>query len=84
MKDRDNLELGLPIGDIVRNEPKVKESSRQIAFERQRCDAGYILDFFQLDRNIDMERLFLRGHGKVPFVKREVDSLDASDQRVTL
>src|SRR5215467_14830883 len=45
MKDRDNFELHLPIGAVVRDEPEVKESSRQIAFKRQRCDAEYILDF---------------------------------------
>jgi len=60
MKDRDNLALRLPIGDIVHDEPKVKDSSRQIAFERQRCDAEYILDLCQFDGDIDVKRFFLR------------------------
>ena len=49
MKDRDYQEFGLPVIDIVHNEPEVKERSRQIAFERQRSDAEYILGSVNTD-----------------------------------
>jgi hypothetical protein len=34
VKDRYNLGLGVPVGDVVRDELKVKKTRRQIAFER--------------------------------------------------
>ena len=62
VKDYHNLGLGLPIRDIVHDELKVKETRRQVAFERFRCDAERNLDLCQFDWDIDVKRLFLSGH----------------------
>jgi len=74
VKDYYNLGLGLPIGDIVHDELKVKERRRQIAFERKRCDAKDNLELCQFNWDINVKRFFLNSHmnsfGEMEFTSR--------------
>src|SRR5258708_37808539 len=67
VKYRNNLRLGAPVGDIVLDELKVENGSRQIPFEHQGADTEGRLHFCQLHRDIDMKRFFGSRHGEVPF-----------------
>jgi len=64
MKYRDHLRICLPVSDVMSYASHVKYRRRKIAFERERRDAEDDLDFIQLDRNVDAERLLLSGHLK--------------------
>jgi len=45
VKDRNNLGLGVPVGDVVLDELKVEDGSRQIPFDRQGTDTERRLHF---------------------------------------
>ena len=60
VEDGNNLSRGLPVGDVILDELKVKKRSRQIPFERQGTDAEYRFHVRQLYWNIDMKWLLRR------------------------
>ena len=49
VKDRDHLSLGIPVGDVVLDELKVEDRSRQIPFERQGRDTKDSLNKYVFD-----------------------------------
>src|SRR5262249_38938214 len=55
VKDGDDLGIGLPLGDVILDEQKVKNRSGQISFERQGADTEYHLHVCQLHRDIDVK-----------------------------
>jgi hypothetical protein len=56
VKDRNDLGLGFPVGDVLRDELQVKNGRRQIPFERQVSDAVGNSQFCQSHWNIDAKR----------------------------
>jgi hypothetical protein len=58
VKDRNNLGLGVPVGDVVLDELKVENGGWQIPFERQGTDTERHLHFCQRHRNVDVKRFF--------------------------
>jgi len=56
VKDRQDLGLGVPVSDVMREELQVKNGRWQVPFERQGSDAEGHAKFCQSYWNIDAKR----------------------------
>src|SRR4029453_14968620 len=70
VKDRDDLRLCIPIGDVILDELHVEDRGRQVPFELQGADTEHHLHVRQFYRNINVKQFFLSDHFQAPSVGR--------------